>query len=306
MTQTPLERPSLRRRVLAERGRVWVIGHRGAMGHCPENTFASFERALDLGADWIELDVHRTRDGALAVIHDELVDRTTNGHGLVKDHTLAELMQLDAGAWFAPEFAGQRIPILDEVLVWAREHQTVVDIEIKNAPIYYAGIEEAVVESLDRAGMAEQVIVISFDHRSVQRLKALDGRIVTGVLYAARPVDGGLGLARAAQADAVLPHWAYVRREDVEVAHDAGLAVAPWASSDPAVLGNLIAAGVDAIGTNHPDVLRQVMAGRRTGAGIDRDPQNVVSASAAKLEAGDSNRADQGPPTGSASPEGKR
>src|ERR1700680_1196286 len=210
MTHAPVERLSLRQRLVQERGRVWVVGHRGAMGHRPENTFASFEHALELGADWIELDVHLTRDGALAVIHDESVDRTTDGHGLVKDHTLAELKRLDAGAWFGPEFAGQRIPALDEVLIWAREGNTVVDIEIKNAPIYYAGIEEAVVESLDRAGMAEQVIVISFDHRSVQRTKALETRIVTGVLYSARPTDAGVGLARAAQADAVLPHWAYV------------------------------------------------------------------------------------------------
>src|SRR5216684_827756 len=262
MTQAPSDRLSLRRRIFSDlgRGRVWVIGHRGAMGHCPENTFVSFERALELGADWIELDVHLTRDGALAVIHDELVDRTTDGHGLVKDHTLAELKKLDAGSWFGPQFAGQRVPSLDEVLVWARERNTVVDIEIKNAPSFYAGIEEAVVESLDRAGMAEQVIVISFDHRSVQRVKALDSRVVTGVLYAARPTDAGVGLAAAAQADAVLPHWAYVTAEDVRVAHDAGLAVAPWATSDPEVLRSLISAGVDAIGTNHPDVLRQVMA----------------------------------------------
>jgi len=232
------------------------------MGHCPENTFVSFERALELGADWIELDVHLTRDGALAVIHDETVDRTTDGHGLVKDHTLAELKKLDAGAWFGREYAGQRIPSLDEVLVWARERHTVVDIEIKNAPSFYEGIEEAVVESLDRSGMAEQVIVISFDHRSVQRVKALDSRVVTGVLYAARPTDAGVGLAAAAQADAVLPHWAYVTPEDVRVAHEAGLAVAPWATSDPEVLRSLITAGVDAIGTNHPDILRQVLSKR--------------------------------------------
>jgi glycerophosphoryl diester phosphodiesterase len=292
MTQAPIERLSLRRRAFSDlgRGRVWVIGHRGAMGHCPENTFVSFERALELGADWIELDVHLTRDGALAVIHDELVDRTTDGHGFVKDHTLAELKNLDAGAWFGPEFAGQRIPSLDEVLVWARERNTVVDIEIKNAPIYYAGIEEAVVESLDRSGMAEQVIVISFDHRSVQRVKALDARIVTGVLYAARPTDAGLGLAHAAQADALLPHWAYVTAEDVLMAHEAGLAVAPWATSDPRVLGELIAAGVDAIGTNHPDILRQVLSKRPDVSDITKKKEG--SPTVASVDAGDGESAE--------------
>src|SRR5579859_2813159 len=124
MTQTPIERLSLGRRLHQERGRVWVIGHRGAMGRCPENTMASFERGLELGADWVELDVHLTRDGALAVIHDESVDRTTNGHGLVKDHSLAELKRLDAGAWFGPAFAGARVPILDEVLDFARARGT--------------------------------------------------------------------------------------------------------------------------------------------------------------------------------------
>ena len=238
---------------------MWVVGHRGAMGHCPENTPASFERGLELGADWIELDVHLSRDGALVVIHDETVDRTTDGHGAVRDHTLAELKALDAGGWFGPEYAGQRIPTLDEVLAWARRCNTIVDIEIKNAPVYYAGIEAAVVDAVRRHDMTEQVIVISFDHAAVKQVKALEPRVATGVLFAGRPVDGGLGMARQAQADAVLPHWAYVTETDVAAAHAAGLSVAPWASSDPDVLRQLIAAGVDAIGTNHPDVLRGVL-----------------------------------------------
>src|ERR1700716_3247045 len=261
MTQAPIERVSLRRRAFGDLadGRVWVIGHRGAMGYCPENTFVSFERALELGADWIELDVHLTRDGALAVIHDESVDRTTDGHGLVRDHSLSELKLLDAGAWFGPGYAGQRIPTLEEVLAWAHSRGTIVDIEIKNGPIFYRGIEEAVVKALDDSHMTEQVIVISFDHAAVQRVKSLDTRIATGVLYSGRPVDAGVGLARQANADALLPHWAYVTSADVQVAHNAGLAVAPWATSDPAILRHLIDAGVDAIGTNHPDVLRGIL-----------------------------------------------
>jgi glycerophosphoryl diester phosphodiesterase len=263
MTQTPTERLSLRRRLQLERGRVWVVGHRGAMGHCPENTMASFQRALDLGADWIELDVHLSRDGALVVIHDETVDRTTDGHGLVQQHSLAELKRLDAGAWFGAQFAGERLPSLDEVLEWARDHNTVLDVEIKNAPIFYDGIEEAVVQALDRFDMAEQVIVISFDHRAVQRVKALDERVSTGVLYSGRPADGGIGLARAARADALLPHWAFVTPSDVQEAHSAGLAVAPWESSDPDVVRRLLAAGVDAIGTNYPDRLSRLLAAWR-------------------------------------------
>ena len=296
MTQTAAatECLPLRDRLARERGRVWVVGHRGAMGHCPENTLASFERGLQLGADWIELDVHLSRDNALIVIHDETLDRTTNGQGAVREHSLAELKALDAGSWFGPEYAGEPIPTLDEVLGWLNSGLVGTNIDQKlinrgvtgqsavnkiedfdgslGGPIkkdklwfllYYAGIEAAVVEALDRYGMTEQVIVISFDHRTVQRVKTLDPRIATGVLYSGRPVDGGVSLAAQAQADAILPHWAHVTAADVAGAHSAGLSVAPWASSDPAVLRGLIDAGVDAIGTNHPDVLRDVMKGAR-------------------------------------------
>src|ERR671938_442670 len=148
MTQAATERLPLRRRLEQERGRVWVVGHRGAMGHCPENTLASFERGLELGADWIEVDVHLSRDGALVVIHDETLERTTNGSGLVRERTLAELQRLDAGH-------GERIPTLEEVLVWARGRGIGVDVEIKNAPIYYTGIEAAVVRAVERCGMLD-------------------------------------------------------------------------------------------------------------------------------------------------------
>jgi glycerophosphoryl diester phosphodiesterase len=264
MTQTATERLSLKDRIQQGRGRVWVCGHRGAMGHCAENTMASFARGLELGADWLELDVHLSRDQALVVIHDETLDRTTNGHGLVRDHTLAELRTLDAGG-------GQTIPTLEEVLAWARERAVIIDIEIKNAPIFYEGIEQRVVATLDRFSMSEQVIVISFDHAAVKRVKALDERVATGVLYVCRPTDAGLGLAHAVGADALLPHWAYVTREDVDTAHAAGLAVAPWATSDPDVMRHLIACGVDAIGTNPPDNLRDVLASAANAGNDDAE-----------------------------------
>jgi glycerophosphoryl diester phosphodiesterase len=99
----------------------------------------------------------------------------------------------------------------------------------------------------------------------VKRVKEIEPQIATGVLYACRPTDAGIGLARSAQADAVLPHWAYVTPEDVASAHSANLFVAPWASSDPTILRHLIDCGVDAIGTNHPDVLRDVLRQKAAG-----------------------------------------
>jgi len=242
---------------LLSKGRPLVVGHRGAMGHFPENTMLSFRKAVELGADWIELDVHLSRDGRLVVIHDELLDRTTDGRGPVGSRTFEELRKLDAGASRGPEYAGERIPSLEEVLVWAHAAGTFVDIEIKSGPIVYPGIERAVVKALADAGMRERAIVISFDHHAVRRVREADDDVATGVLYAGRPVDA-VAMARAAEADALLPHWAYVREEDIRSAHEAGLVVAPWVTSEPEIARSLFRMGIDGIGTNHPDVLLPV------------------------------------------------
>src|SRR5438552_15213509 len=138
-------------------GRMLVAGHRGKPGEFPENTLASFRSAIELGVDVIELDVHRSEDGGLPVIHDHLLDRTTDGSGLVRDHTMAELKRFDAGSWKDPGFAGERIPSLDEVLALARG-QVGVAIEIKNLPLPYAGIEEAVVRAAKGAGITHDVV----------------------------------------------------------------------------------------------------------------------------------------------------
>lgn len=238
------------RELFLSRKRPLVIGHRGAMGHEPENTMRSFRRALQLGADLIELDVHLSSDGALVVMHDETLDRTTNGRGLIVQKTLAELQQLDAGK-------GERIPTLEQVLEWARGAGICVDIELKTGPVTYPGIEARVAEALARAQMTERAVVISFDHHAVKRMREADDRLITGILYAARPVDP-IAMARAAGAEVLAPHYGYVHAEDITLAHEAGLVVAPWVTSDAEVARRLFAAGVDALGSNHPDVIRRV------------------------------------------------
>ena len=243
-------------------GRPLVVAHRGASGYAPENTMSSFALALEQGADAVELDVHLSRDGRVVVIHDERLERTTDGHGFVRDHTLAELKRLDAGAWLEARFAGERLPSLDEVLEWAHG-RTFVAIELKNAPLWYPDLERKVAELVERHGMAENVLVISFDHQALQRLRAISPRLPTGAVYACRPADQ-VGLAAAAGAQVLEPHWSYVTPEDVAAAHAAGLRVSTWATSDPDVLRTLIRAGVDGIATNHPDVLVRLLEGGRT------------------------------------------
>ncbi len=185
------------------------------------------------------------------MIHDPTLDRTTSGHGRVRDHTLAELERLDAGRWFAPAYAGERIPTLAQVLEWARQRGIGVDIEIKNGPVFYDGIVERVLATIEATATRDQVLVTSFDHPAIAHLRQLDVTIATGLLYTARPLDP-VDLARRAGVDVVLPQWAYVVAEDVRAVHAADLGFATWATSDPALLARLGNLGVDAVATDHP------------------------------------------------------
>jgi glycerophosphoryl diester phosphodiesterase len=246
-----------RARTLAEElksGRILLGGHRGNAAECPENTLASFRSAIELGVDVIECDVHRSEDGALPVIHDHLVDRTTNGSGLVRDFSLAELKRFDAGSWKDPRFAGERIPSLDEVLEVAKGRVGVA-IEIKNLPLPYAGIEEAVVAAVKNAGMVYDVVVISFDHRSVKRIGELEPEITTGILEASRPVDV-LRVMDDADADVFCPHWAAIEPETAAEIHDAGKLIGVWTVDDAVSLAWSKALPANAIYTNKPRNIR--------------------------------------------------
>jgi glycerophosphoryl diester phosphodiesterase len=220
-----------------------VVGHRGAMGAYPENTLLSFQAAADMGAEWVELDVHQSRDGALVVIHDQQLERTTSGQGRVADLTLADLKRLDAGH-------GQSIPTLEEVLVWAGQAGIGVDIEVKQASARSVA---------DAAGTFQgKVLITSFDHPLVREIKRLAPGLRIGLLYAHRSLDP-VGMAQAADASVLLPQWPYVHPDDVRAVHAVGLELWTWATSDPQALTTLIDAGVDAICTNHPDVLRHIL-----------------------------------------------
>jgi glycerophosphoryl diester phosphodiesterase len=235
---------------------VLRVGHRGAKGHAPENTFASFDLAVEMGVNAVETDVHLSKDGEVVLIHDHTVDRTTDGRGFVKDMTLRELKQLDAGSWYDVRFAGQRIPTLAELLEWARGRVGVA-IEIKNGPIYYPCIAEKVIRLLKDHSMELQAILISFDHLVLREAKMIAPEVATGILYVGRFVNES-SAARAAAADALHPNWAFVTPDLVENAHAAGLAVSPWCPNDLTTIRLLSEMGVDSIGTDYPDLFDQI------------------------------------------------
>jgi glycerophosphoryl diester phosphodiesterase len=262
-----LERARARRRSMPL---VWPplnIGHRGASGDAPENTLAAFELAVRQAADGIELDVHLSADGVPVVIHDARLDRTTSGSGRVREHSVAALKRLDAGSWFnrrfpslaRPRYVGQRIPLLSEVLEWARKRPCRVFIEIKEGGGAYPGIEAAVLENLHRAGACQLATVVSFDFPSLRRVRELDSRISVGLDFTRSLL--ALRRARALAATSFLPHWMIASRRFIRRAHGAGLQVIAWHIEQPRWMLQRIADGVDGIITNQPARLQEIRQG---------------------------------------------
>lgn len=230
-----------------------IIAHRGASAYAPENTMASFVKALDMKSEGIELDVHMTKDKALVVCHDERVDRTTNGKGFIKDYTLGEIKQLDAGSWFGDEFKGEKIPELEEVLHLIKDNSVVLNIELKNAPILYEGIEEKLIDMLSSYKMEDRAIISSFNHYSLIQVKKINPRIKTGVLYMAGLVEPWV-YAKSLNADALHPLFYNIMAPGFVkgcLAH--GIMLNPFTVDDEVYIEAMIKSKVNGIITNYPD-----------------------------------------------------
>jgi glycerophosphoryl diester phosphodiesterase len=234
----------------------WVIAHRGASGHAPENTFAAFQRAVELGGTFIETDLHVTRDGRFVAIHDDTVERTTNGSGDVRNFTLDELREVDAGMWFDRTFMGERIPTLEEVLEFSREHDVVFYLELKYAAVW--GMDHALVAALQKAQSAPRTIVISFDPATLTPLRRLDPSIMTGLLVEDATPDC-IQAAIDLGARQLCPKVSSVTPELVEKAHRSDLQVVTWTANTLADMRAMMAAGVDGIMTDFPDRLRALI-----------------------------------------------
>jgi glycerophosphoryl diester phosphodiesterase len=234
----------------------WVIGHRGASGHAPENTMSAFRRAVELGARFIETDLHLSRDSRLVAIHDSTLERTTNGQGAVRDYNLIELRELDAGSWFGPQFAEQRIPTLEEILDFAREADIVFYLEIKSEPAL--GLHHALVSALRAPEDAARSVVISFDSVILEKIRQLNASLMLGLLFD-RPSSRAIEEAQRLGARQLAPRGDFVTPELVSRAHQADLQVVTWTVNQPEQMRAAIATGIDGIMTDYPDRLIAVL-----------------------------------------------
>lgn len=244
--------------------KVWLIGHRGAMGHAPENSMASFALAQKMGADLVECDVHLSLDKKCVVMHDESVERTTPSYGLIRDLPAKKITSLDCGRYFSRKYKGERVPTLKKLLLWARETLSLqglpmgVAIEIKNEPVRYFQIEKVVVETVLQTRMLERVIVICFDHGTVKRAKKIEPRLFTGILYN-QPLEDPIRRAKEMHANAIFPHRNLVTRNLVKKAQLSGIGLFTWTVNEIQEMKKLIACEVDGIATNFPDRLNRLL-----------------------------------------------
>lgn len=219
------------------------IGHRGAKAYEPENTILSFKRALELGVNAIELDVRRTKDGEIVVIHDAEVDRTTNGKGLVSDLTLSEIKKLSTDK-------GEKIPTLEEALNFLNRKVKIL-IEVKEV-----GIEEKVLDIVRRRGLEDNVIIISFHEEVLKRVREISETVETGLIYV-RHKDP-IGAATSLRAQYILPMYKFIYSYLVRKAHERGLKVIAWTINTPEEAHEYARMGVDGIASDKPDILRDL------------------------------------------------
>jgi len=231
---------------------VLLIAHRGASGNAPENTLAAFKKAVALGATFIETDLQLSRDARFVAIHDATVNRTTNGQGAVHEMTLAELRRLDAGSWFGSEFAGERIPTLEEIFEFSKKNDVVFYLEIK--PVGSWGGEHALIGALRESAEIPRTVVISFDAGILLSLRNIEPTLMTGLLYDGQienPLDKAVAIGArqlAVRGDLVTPAMlAEAQKKDLQVVC--------WTVNHPAHMRMLMAAGVDGIMTDYPERL---------------------------------------------------
>ena len=238
------------------RTKVWA--HRGASAYAPENTLEAFELAIRQKADGIELDIQMTKDGKLAVIHDETIDRTCDGTGYVKDFTMEELKRFRCSK-IQPEFGTSVIPELIEVLELVKPFDLTVNIELKTGVFRYKGIEKEALAQVKKAGLEGRVIYSSFHHPSIVKVKKLNPKAITGLLFS----DGFInvpGYAKLIGADALHPSLNHLRSK--KLMKEAGKKKLPlhvWTVNDKNMMEYLAEQGIEAIITNYPDIAKEIV-----------------------------------------------
>jgi glycerophosphoryl diester phosphodiesterase len=243
-----------------------VVGHRGASGYAPETTLEAYRLAIEMGADFVEADVHRLRDGTIVAIHDANLKRTTNGRGWVANLTLADIKALDAGSWFnnaypekaRPEYAGLQIPTLQEVIDLVKVSRAGLFIEIKDRKRYPEDLESSLLSIVRSNQMEKRTRFLSFSAQSLRKIKELDASMPT-MLLISKPRGNPVKATLKITADELGLLHDHATSAIVAEARKHGLLISVWTVDEPEEMRRMMELGVDRITTNYPDRLVQLL-----------------------------------------------
>lgn len=239
---------------------VQIFAHRGFSGYYPENTMLAFQKvAEETVADGIELDIQLTKDGEIVIMHDEMLDRTTNGSGWLKDHTLEKLKMLSVGVNVKGFFPRQTIPTLREYFTWLKTTKLITNIELKTSYFEYEGIEEKLIAMVKEFGLEDQIWYSSFNHYTVARIKKLMPEAKCGLLTDTWLMN--IGEYAASQGAASVNARTYFCAKEGVAAdlHAHNIALQAWTPNDADMMQELVDAGVDVLITNYPDIAAKVL-----------------------------------------------
>ncbi len=235
------------------------IAHRGFSGKYPENTMLAFKKAIEVGADGIELDVHFTKDKELVIIHDETIDRTTDGTGEVESFTYEELSKFNAYGRFEGQFDFQKIPTLREYFELVKPVEGfITNIELKTGINEYPGIEEAVLKLIDEFSLRDRIIISSFNHFSVMRFKVIAPDVKCGFLEESRIINFG-AYAKKYNVEFVHPLYKCLTKDVFEEIYSNGIGINSWTVNDEDSVRFLAQNNVDAVIGNFPDMAGKVL-----------------------------------------------
>ncbi|MDR6551622.1 glycerophosphodiester phosphodiesterase family protein [Paenibacillus qinlingensis] len=236
------------------------LAHRGASEYAPENTLASFYKGIEMGANGIETDLKITKDGVVILFHDNELNRTTNGTGLPSDYTWEELQQLDAGGWYSPRYAGERLVSYEQFLHYFGRKPLLFALELKDK-----FIEEQALYYIEKYDVREQVTVTSFSYDSLRAVRAKDATIKMGHLV--RHIDlSSIEQVKEINCQQICPATEFITAEGVALAKAHGLEVRAWGAFSEQLMHKALSCGVDGMTINFPDKLSMALASKENSA----------------------------------------
>lgn len=239
-----------------------VIAHRGFSGEYPENTLLAFRKAIEAGCDGIELDVQLSGDGEIMIMHDERLDRTTDGSGLLREHTLEQLRSVNAAARWEGRFPQEPVPTLRDYFELVKDSAVLTNIELKNSVFWYEGMEEKVVALIRKYRLEDRILFSSFNHESIALCRSLAPEIPRAFLYDCRLIDSA-AYAKSNGVQYLHPAYHNVDAEAVRRIHDEGIGLNVWTVNGAEEMEYFARCGVDGIITNFPDKCRKIVTENR-------------------------------------------